>query len=174
MSGLAAAVPQRAYRIGRHSQDRPIHDTTGAAATPGRWNDYREGVIYASECYSTAVLETLVHLAGPEVPGSRHVATLSIHPDTSFEVFDPENHAGWDRDDLEVARAYGSVWYQEGRSAVLVVPSVIAPSDSNLVINANHPETGTCVRFPSIVPFQWDKRLQRLLDASGTAGMGSK
>lgn len=159
-----------AYRIGRHSAERPIYDTTGSEVTPGRWNDYGEGVIYASACYSTAVLETLVHLAGPEVPVSRHVAWLSIDPDTSFEFFDPVNHEGWDRDDLEVARAYGSLWYREGRSAVLVVPSVIAPSDRNLVINPNHPETLRGIRFPIIEQFRLDKRLERLLNASRIAG----
>ena len=125
-------------------------------------------MLYAAECYSTAVLETLVHLPTPELPNNRHVATFTIPPETSFEGFDPEGHADWDdRDDPTVARAYGSLWYREGRSAVLLVPSVIAPSDRNLVINPNHPDARKFVEFPSIVPFRWDERLRRLLDWDG-------
>ena len=155
----------RAFRIGRHSRGRPIYDTAGAEATPGRWNESGEGVIYAAECYSTAVLETLVHLPTPELPNNRHVATFTIPLETSFEGFDPEGHAGWDdRDNPTVARAYGSRWYREGRSAVLFVPSVIAPSDRNLVINPNHPDAEEFVECPSIVRFRWDERLRRLLD----------
>ena len=125
-------------------------------------------MIYAAECYSTAVLETLVHLPTPELPNNRHVATFTIPPETSFEGFDPEGHAGWDdRDDPTVARSYGSLWYREGRTALLLVPSVIAPSDRNLVINPNHPDAGEFVEFPLIVPFRWDERLRRLLDWDG-------
>ena len=163
--------PRCAYRIGRHSRGRPIHDTSGAAAAPGRWNDYGEGVIYASECYSTAVLETLVHLPTPQLPDSRHVATFAIPLDTSFEVFEPDDHAGWDdHDDPTVARAYGSDWYQTARSAVLLVPSAIAPTDRNVVINPSHPHARNIAALVPILPFRWDERLQRLFDgAAGTA-----
>lgn len=170
MPGLRSdlALPLQAYRIGRHSHGRPIYDTDGAAGTPGRWNRCGEGVIYASECCSTAVLETLVHLPTPRLPGNRHVATFTIPSGTSFDVFDPDDHAGWDaRDDPTVAREYGSLWYQERRSAVLLVPSVIAPSDRNVVINPNHPDARGFVKPLVVIPFQWDERLQRLLQANG-------
>ena len=168
--------PVRAYRIGRHSVDRPIYDTTGAEDAPGRWNKKGEGVIYASEYYSTAVLETLVHLPVPQLPDNRHVATFSIPPNTSFETFKPENHVGWDnRYYPTVARDYGSSWYQENRSAVLLVPSVIAPCDKNLVINPNYPGALQFVRSPSsILPFRWDERLRSLLDMFSLVPAGQR
>ena len=39
----------------------------------------------------------------------------------------------------------------------------MAPSDRILVINPNHQNIWRFIKFSSILPFQWDERLQRLL-----------
>jgi RES domain-containing protein len=57
-----------------------------------------------------------------------------------------------------VSKAFGERWYQEKRSAILLVPSVVARVDNNILINPAHPE------FPSITtslhqPVFWDRRL---------------
>jgi RES domain-containing protein len=57
-----------------------------------------------------------------------------------------------------VSKPFGEAWCLERRSAILVVPSVVARLDSNILINHNHPE------FRSItaslhLPVFWDRRL---------------
>lgn len=57
-------------------------------------------------------------------------------------------------------REIGDAWVNRGHSAVLEVPSVIVPSESNYLLNPSHPT------FPEItiadpVPFSLDVRLLR-------------
>ena len=58
-------TPQRldrvltAWRIGDPDGAFPIFDATGSTLYPGRWNGARTPMIYASEHYSTAMLEKL-------------------------------------------------------------------------------------------------------------------
>lgn len=78
---------------------------------------------------------------------------------------------GWDNlYDVSVARAYGSDWFREGRSAVFLVPSVIAPTDRNLVINLNHPDAKNIAPLGPIRPFRWDERLKLLLNRDHARG----
>ena len=63
-----------------------------------------------------------------------------------------------DAGDGAVARAFGCAWYTEARSAILIVPSVVARMERNLLFNAAHPD------FPRISagleePIRWDERL---------------
>ena len=116
------------------------------------------------------LLETLVHLPTSVLPNNRHIATFDIPSDTSFEEFPSEDYPGWDgTDDPAVARAYGSGWFQERRSAVLLAPSAIVPTDRNVVINPNHPDAKGIAPLSPILPFQWDDRLRRLFDVVASA-----
>jgi RES domain-containing protein len=47
---------------------------------------------------------------------------------------------GWADDDGSAARAHGSKWRSENRSAILIVPSFVARTERNVVINDDHPE----------------------------------
>ncbi len=66
---------------------------------------------------------------------------------------------GWARVDYRASRAYGDAWYDSGRTAVLIVPSVPALGlERNVLINQRHPE------FRHIAcgeprPLVWDARL---------------
>ena len=48
----------KCYRIGDPDGTFPIYDAEGARLYPGRWNTHTSPVIYTSEHYSTAVLES--------------------------------------------------------------------------------------------------------------------
>ena len=66
-----------AYRIGDPAGLYPIFDATGSKLWPGRWNTAASPVIYASEHYSTAMLEKLVHGNG-RMPPNQHWISLTI------------------------------------------------------------------------------------------------
>ena len=145
------------YRIAdsRH----PLWDGTGAAMVGGRWNSPGRPIIYASVSYACAMLEILVHANIGRIPAT-HAYVVAEVPDSVFiERHDAQSlPAGWDGDDPSVARRFGDQWLQEARSAVLVVPSVVATLECNALINPLHADA----RHLQVSPSQkviWDQRL---------------
>jgi RES domain-containing protein len=145
------------YRIGDPNGVYPIFDATGSTLAPGRWNTAGSPVIYTSEHYSTALLEKLVHGSGM-LPPHQHFTTTTIPKGTSYEVFSPPDLPGWDAMPATVSKAYGERWAQGRRSAILLVPSVIARVERNVLINPNHPEFGG-IEVSLHEPVYWDRRL---------------
>jgi RES domain-containing protein len=76
-----------------------------------------------------------------------------------MEEFDPSAAPGWETEDSSAAREYGDQWHAEGRSAVLVVPSLPGqPIERNFIINPGHPEAARIRVLPSF-DVTWDGRL---------------
>ena len=146
-----------AYRIGDPAGAWPIFDATGSTIAPGRWNTPGSPTIYAAEHYSTALLEKLVHGSG-RLPPNQHYVEITIPRGLSYEVFSEPALPGWDAMPPGVSKAFGERWHAEKRSAVLLVPSVAARLERNVLINPAHPE------FRQITaslhqPVFWDRRL---------------
>ena len=76
----------------------------------------------------------------------------------SYEVVNPDLIPGWAEPGGAAARAFGRDWFMQGRSAVLIVPSVVARMERNLVFNAAHPDFAR-VRPGLETPVWWDQRL---------------
>lgn len=146
-----------AFRIGDPDGAHPIYDATGARLWPGRWNTPATPMIYASGQYSLAMLEKLVHGNG-RMPPNQHFIAITLPPGISYEMFSPEHHPGWDAADCLVARAHGAEWRRAGRSLLLLVPSVVARMERNILINHAHPEAGRIVTSLH-QPIWWDSRL---------------
>ena len=146
-----------AYRIGDPAGAHPIFDATGSRLWPGRWNTSASPMIYASEHYSTAMLEKLAHGNG-RMPPNQHWIAITAPPGVSYEMFSAAHHPGWETEDGVVSKAYGEAWRQSNRSLLLLVPSVVARMDRNVLINDGHPERHriTCSLHQSI---WWDRRL---------------
>jgi RES domain-containing protein len=146
-----------AYRIGDPAGAYPIFDSTGSRLWPGRWNTGATPMIYTGEHYSTAILEKLVHGNG-RMPPNQHWIAITIPPGVTYEMFAADHHPGWDSEDCEVAKAYGQEWRRSARSLLLIVPSVVARMERNLLINDSHPEAGR-VTHSLHQPIWWDRRL---------------
>lgn len=146
-----------AFRIGDPDGAYPIFDATGSRISPGRWNTPDTPVIYASEHYSTAMLEVLANAAGV-LPPDQHFVEITIDAGVSYEVFSAPHHPGWDRADKQVARAFGAAWVSEARSALLFVPSVVARMERNILINPAHADARG-IRAGLHQPVWWDERL---------------
>ena len=147
----------RCYRIGDPAGTHPIFDATGSKLYPGRWNTPASPVIYASEHYSTAMLEKLAHGSG-SLPPNQHFIEITIPSGLSYEMVTPAHLPGWDHIAGAASKAHGEAWQQSTRSLLLLVPSVVARLELNMLINPNHPE------FPRIThglpqPVWWDPRL---------------
>lgn len=131
----------------------------GASLVGGRWNSPGLGVIYASRSFAGAMLECLAHAGIGRVPKTHVAVEISIPGRVATEHQHEDSlPAGWDHRDQRMARAFGDAWLRDCRSAVLVVPSVVARKEFNVLINPKHPD------FSDIVagrpePVIWDARL---------------
>lgn len=152
---LASAMT--AYRIGDPAGAYPIFSGDGARRLSGRWHRRGQSVIYAAEHYSTALLEKLVHYSSAVPPG-QHFIAISIAAGATYEVVSVHTVPGWERADQRAARNFGARWIDECRSAVLLVPSVVARLEQNVLINPAHSDAA---RISASVeqPIWWDSRL---------------
>ena len=148
-----------AYRIGDPNGAYPIWSAGGARLVSGRWHEagIGAGVIYASAHYSTAMLEKLVHFSG-ELPPNQHFLEIHIPAGTSYEVVNPDALPGWADSDGDVARLFGRAWLMAARSAILIVPSVVARMERNIVFNTAHPDFAG-IKPGLETPIWWDARL---------------
>jgi RES domain-containing protein len=153
-----------AYRIGDPTGAHPIFDATGSTLAPGRWNTSGSPVIYASEHYSTALLEKLIRGSG-RLPPNQHYVQITIPRGASYEMFSPPSLPGWDSLPPTVSQKYGAQWCAEKRSLIFIAPSVVARLDNNVMINPAHPEF-RLVETSLHQPVFWDRRL------FGAAGCG--
>ena len=145
------------YRIGDPEGAYRIFDAAGSRLYPGRWNTADSPVIYASEHFSTALLEKLA-TGGGHLPPNQHYVQVTIPAGTSYEMVNVASLPGWDAVAPTVSMDFGDAWQRSKRSLILLVPSIVARLDMNVVINPEHPE------FPWIQtglhqPVHWDKRL---------------
>ena len=148
-----------AWRIVLESEAPLAFSGEGAWRYGGRWNSRNVRVIYVGEHQSTAALEVIVHNK-PFSPNERYKAFHLEWSDSLTERFPakklPEN---WrvlppPRETREI----GDRWIGEQRSAVLALPSVISPADTNFLLNPEHPRFKR-IRIASPVDYDFDPRL---------------
>jgi len=113
-----------------HRASQDAFDTTGAFLKKGRWHSAGIRILYSAQYASLAVLETLVNVGGPDLPG--RAMTRIIIPDSCFV-----EHVPWM--DEPHSRRFGDAWIQEERCAVLAVPSIVVNKmELNFLLNPAH------------------------------------
>jgi RES domain-containing protein len=133
----------------------------GARIAGGRWNSPGIAVVYAAETLALAVLEVLVHL-GTRTALPAYSAIRARLPDAAIEGLDPAAlPADWRESPPPAAvQALGDAWVRRGRSLALAVPSVIVPTERNVVLNPRHPDFAQ-IAIGTPAPFPFDARLVR-------------
>lgn len=148
----------KAYRLA--DERCPIFDGAGAMQLGGRWNSPGRRVIYAALTFAGAMLEVLVHTNTGRVPLHYVYIEMSIPATVRIERLDVSTIQGWDAPGYAVSRALGDEWYDSGRSAVLIVPSVVSPVESNVLIHQDHSDFRE-IQTGEPQPVRWDWRLFR-------------
>lgn len=145
----------KAYRIA--GAGHVVFDDTGAELHGGRWNSRGRKVIYAGASFVIAMLERLVYTRIGTVPAGDLYVEIEIPASVTIEALDPATLSGWDNPDKIASRAFGDAWFEQARTAVLVVPSVVTPLERNVVINQTHPDFARIVASVE-KPVAWDQR----------------
>lgn len=134
------------WRIATDTRDYQADDLSGMGAklTGGRWNDVGVPLLYTSTSRALACLETVVHLGAMGLPLNRYLVEIVV-PDEIWAAARIETPAslpvGWDAGPAgQTSIALGSAWARSKSSLLLVVPSVIVPEESNVLVNPEHPD----------------------------------
>lgn len=153
-----------AWRIATDTPDYTADDVTGEGArrTGGRWNRVGTPVVYGSASIALACLETLAHLNAGDLPLNRYLVRMEI-PDDVWSAAQTESatslKVGWDViPEGKVSLDFGQGWIASGVSAILVVPSVIIPEESNILVNPAHRDAAR-VSARKIRRWTYDARL---------------
>jgi RES domain-containing protein len=134
----------------------------GARIAGGRWNTKNTSALaYASATLSLAALEYLVHADVRLLTTVELAACKASWPsDVAVETApDAVYVAGWRGTPPPRALAeFGDRWVAERRTGILLVRSAIIPSELNVLVNPDHPDTARIV-YPAPEPFAYDPRL---------------
>jgi RES domain-containing protein len=131
----------RVYRILRKRYAKAPFDGEGAYRYGGRWSSPGVRLAYASEHLSLAMIEYFVHLDRDDPPPDLVVASADVPDDVSRVNVSPGSlPATWRQTPapMELA-AIGDRFARRRREAILVVPSALAPDESNWLLNPDHP-----------------------------------
>ena len=155
------------WRIASDTPDYVAQDLSGKGAetTGGRWNRKGLAVVYATGTASLAALETIVHFAAASLPLNRFLVRIDL-PDDLWSARRTATAAsldvGWNAVPAgRVSLDFGDAWLKDpAGSLVLEVPSVVVPEESNVLLNARHPQIKR-VRATKLRLWQYDGRLGR-------------
>jgi RES domain-containing protein len=116
--------------------------------------------VYLAESVAGALLEVLVHLElGPvRLPKSYRLLKVEVPDDLSMEALsETDLRQTWVNDET-LTRTAGDQWLASKRSALLRVPSAIAPETLNVLLNSAHEEARR-LKIVSHREYPWDLRL---------------
>jgi RES domain-containing protein len=145
-------MDRRVFRVCRSLYARL--DGEGAKRVGGRWNPPGRAVVYMAESISLAVIENLVHMSKEDFPVG-YVSASALIPSelrvlTEHELRKEVPNMG--------QREMGDYWIDSEASAVLRVPSVVVPDESNFLLNPRHAGFAHIIVEPP-KPFVFDPRL---------------
>ncbi|MCG5075102.1 RES family NAD+ phosphorylase [Paraburkholderia tagetis] len=157
----------RIFRIA--DRRHPVWNGTGAMLVGARFNSPGRPVIYGALTFAGAMLEVLVHARIGKVPKTHVWVEAQVPDSVAVETHTAKTLPdGWDGPSMEVAREFGNRWLDECRSAILIVPSVVARAEANALVNPTHPDAAR-IAVSEPQPVLWHERLFVLPaeDASG-------
>lgn len=133
----------------------------GARTYGGRWNAPGVAAIYAGMTPEISAMEKLVH-AGDILPADLVLVRLDLPEDASlyYRCSVADLPSGWD--DLPGSTAaveFGNAFIDTCSQLGMIVPSVVMPEASNIILNPNH-TTFVNVGMAIIRSFEFDSRLR--------------
>lgn len=147
-----------AYRIVKARHAGAAFSGEGARVAGGRWNLPGDAAVYASASLALAAIETFVHL-GEDAVHLRFVSFRIDIPDDVPVLRCRRPPPRWRAEPPEEpSMRYGSTWLRRRRTAVLEVPSVVVPSERNVLLNPAHPDFAR-LRWSRPQAFVFDPRM---------------
>jgi RES domain-containing protein len=155
-------VTVRAWRIVQAEHAATAFSGDGARKHGGRWNSPGLPVVYTAGSISLAMLEMLVHLPSQALL-KRYVLFEVTFDEALVTAIDPQTlPRTWRTFPPPAAvQQIGDAWLPAEGSAVLRVPSVLVPDESNYLLNPAHRDFARITIGPK-QPARLDPRLIRI------------
>jgi RES domain-containing protein len=147
------------YKIVREPYSKTPLDGEGSYRFGGRWSSPGTRIAYTAEHLSLAMIEYFVHIDANDAPKDLVVVAADIPDIVSRVVLTPEKQPPDWRQVPSPPRlaVIGNSFAAERKSAILVLPSALVPTESNWLINPQHPEFQQIQVRPA-EPFHYDAR----------------
>jgi len=144
----------------RAAYARTPFDGEGAYRYGGRWSSPGTRLAYTSEHESLAMLEYFVHLDPEDAPGDLVLATADLPDDVSRErIKASELPANWRETPAPPDLAQiGDEFVKKAEKCLLLVPSALAVSENNWLLNPQHAEFSQIV-VNATEPLRYDPRM---------------
>ena len=128
-----------AWRIVKAKHAASAFSGDGARRFGGRWNSPGVAVVHTADSMSLAMLEMLVQLQSQELLKRYLMIEVDFDDSLLTKVAPSDLPRSWRRSPPPAAiQRIGDDWVAESESAVLGVPSVIAPTEWNYLLNPAH------------------------------------
>ena len=131
----------RVYRICGRRYSKSAYDGEGARLYGGRWNAVGLPMVYTSGSISLAILEILVNIQDPEdLPEKLVIIPADLPDDLPIRRVESRSlPPQWRSSSINsVTQDLGKRWFLEDGEAVVAVPSVVVPTETNYLINPRH------------------------------------
>jgi RES domain-containing protein len=148
------------YRLLRRPFAAAPFDGEGSYRYGDRWSPPGTRLVHTAEHLSLAMIEYLVHIDPDRPPVDLVLAQAEIPDDVSrirhrIEDLPPE----WRRYPAPAILAnLGAGFVKAARAAVLIVPSALAITENNWLLNPAHPDFHR-IKIAGVEPFHYDPRL---------------
>ena len=154
------------WRIARETVNYSADDLSGAGAakTGNRWNHIGTPVVYTASHISLAAIELAVHLGELAVIRDLFLLKVSV-PKVVWDAREQLNigtlKPSWSAvPSGGASKDAGTLWAKRNVSALLEVPSVIVPEETNVLINPTHPDSAK-ISATVIRQFLFDPRMNK-------------
>ena len=135
-------------------------DGEGAKLSGGRWNSKGVAVVYAADSIALAALELLIHLQSHEILNSYRLYRIEIGNADLLSLDARDLPKDWRADPPPSSTAHvGDGWVSSNDSLALAVPSVVIPSQQNILINPTHSRFHRALQTVRPESFVFDPRL---------------
>lgn len=150
-----------AWRIVKKVYSDTAFSGEGAYREGGRWNHKGTIIVYLASSLSLSTLELLVHI--PQESRNPKIKFISFQVDIPDEVIKRINlrslPSNWREYPARPSTMdIGANWIKKNNSAVLQVPSVIIPKESNYLLNPLHHDFKK-IKIHAPEPFSLDPRI---------------
>lgn len=132
----------------------------GAEKAGGRWNSKGTALVYTSESRALCTTEIAVHTPLGILPLDYVIIAIEI-PNTVqvTELKAPALPADWKSlPHSHSTQEIGDAFVNEGKTAVLKVPSAVVQGEYNYLVNPSHKDFKK-IKVKLIEPFDFDERL---------------